>query len=149
VSFILIYSKPNKLIPTHQYEHERCVLIYLVMLMVFMLGDLWIAFVFFMQELNNNSIWSWEIETNEYGDEKKWNNKKKLVYILDWTFIIIMHAQNAVFLSFLIVIGVRNMSIPTIKTKLMSVMPYGWRQDSKLSMKGVCWSTLSCWWYLC
>jgi hypothetical protein len=33
--FILTYSKPNKLIPTHQYEHERRVLIYLVMLMVF------------------------------------------------------------------------------------------------------------------
>ncbi len=93
--------------------------------MVFMLGRSLNCVCVFMQELNNNPIWSWEIETNEYGDEKKWNNKKKLVYILDWTFTIIMHAQNAVFLSFLIVIGVRNMSIPTTKTKLMSVMPYG------------------------
>jgi hypothetical protein len=36
-----------------------------------------------------------------------------------------MHAQNDVFLSILNVKFVRTMSIPTTKTKLMSVMPYG------------------------
>jgi len=39
---------------------------------------------------NNNSIWSYQIETSQHGDEKKWNNKKK-GYKLDQTPRIIMH----------------------------------------------------------
>jgi len=49
---------------------------------------------------NNNSIWELKIETSQYSDERKWNNKENFGYKLDQAYGIIMHAHDDVFLTF-------------------------------------------------
>jgi hypothetical protein len=53
---------------------------------------------------NNNSIWSWKIETSQYGNNErkwnKWNNNEKIGYKLDQASKIITHAHHDVLLPF-------------------------------------------------
>ncbi len=84
-----------------------------------------------MKNWNINVTWSWENETRQYGDGKKWNKEENFEYKFDRTFEIIMHAHVNVFLPLLIITSMGTTGIPTmglnilfIQTLMLDFMPY-------------------------